>query len=313
MDPIITPLVIGSLVKAGAGLAGYFMQRASAEESQALIREATDAYGNLDESKLQEAAARILGPTRLAQIQQDPSYRQAGQQALASLKNVSDSGGLTLADQAVTDKLHNQTSRLASGRREAALQQMRQRGTLDSGDELTAMLSASQEGVNRENEHDLATAGQAQGRARQAIMDRANLAGEMGERDWRQQADVARAGDQREASNLQRGDLAAQGQYTRDLAGLNRRYDAAKQEAGYRQDQNDRLTGAVTGGIKAAGDAFTGSAPQWGGQESPLSSEVPATGSGSGDDGMTVGSNDYEPDGVTPKRRKRTTDGSLKF
>jgi hypothetical protein len=300
MDPIITPLVLGALFKAGAGVAGYFMQRASAEESQDLIREATDAYGNLDESKLQEAAARILGPSRLAQIQQDPSYRQAGQQALASLKNVSDSGGLTLADQAVADKLHNQTSRLATGRREAALQQMRQRGTLDSGDELTAMLSASQEGVNREAEHDQATAGQAQNRARQAIMDRASLAGQMGDRDWRQQSEVARAGDDREEANLKRGDMAAQGQYTRDLQGMDRRYNAAKQEAGYRQDQNDRLTGAVTGGIKAAGDAFTGSAPSWGTPAQGAAVSAPLTAMTTDDADGSV----YDPNDPYRKKRK---------
>lgn len=258
MDPITASMLASLAIKAGVGVVAYLMSSEGAEDAQNIVRAATDAYGNLDESRLDDAARRVLGPSRLAAIQTDPTYRQAGQQALAELKNVSERGGFSLADEAGTNRLQQQTSQRAQAGRQAALEGMRRRGTLDSGDEIVAAMKGQQDATQQESQRDMDVAGQAQNRALEAIRMRAGLAGQMDASEYGKMRDAANAGDERDRYNIERQTSAEQGAYNRELGALNRRYQQATQEAGYRQGQSDRQAAMVAGVGEAAGDAARG-------------------------------------------------------
>jgi hypothetical protein len=174
-------LLVAAAIAAVASLAGsaigYAASEKSRQQQEKWIQAATDAYGNIDLPKLKELIVKDVGPTRLAEIQTDPRYKQAEFSADDALKTMGESGGLTLGDKAA----------LEAG--------MESRGQLGSGAQLAMQLQNQQQAAQQASDAGAQTAGQAQARAYQAILDRARLAQTNQAQDWNQQAQVASAQD----------------------------------------------------------------------------------------------------------------------
>lgn len=141
------------------------------------------------------------GPTNLAGIEIDPRLADAQMQALTSLQDVADSGGLTLADEAALNRIQSQTAQADRGRREAIMQNMRATGMGGSGMDLLAQLQSSQAATDAASQQGLDVAGMAQQRALDAIMRGGGLAGDIRGQQFGEQATIRSAQDEIDAFN----------------------------------------------------------------------------------------------------------------
>lgn len=201
-------------------------------------------------------------PTEMNSIQTDPSTRAAQMQALGSLQNIAQQGGMTLEDQANLERQMQQAQTAEKGSRDAISSQMAQRGISNSGLGLAAQLSNQQQAAGQEHSDALNTAGQAQARALQALQQAGTLGGQINESEFNQQAQQKQAqdlinrfntqnqqqvagtntaaGNQGQQYNLQRGDqynfannqiANQQEQYNKALIGQNYQQQLQKQQA----------------------------------------------------------------------------------
>jgi hypothetical protein len=140
------------------------------------------------------AALSQLDGTAYNDINVDPRFKNDQVSALDALSEISQ-GGLTAADKAALNQVQNEAAQADRGRREAILQNAQARGMGGGGQALLAQLQSSQAATDRANQSGLDIAGMAQQRALDAIMQRGNLAGQMGQQEFGQQADIAGAKD----------------------------------------------------------------------------------------------------------------------
>lgn len=143
----------------------------------------------------EEAQTILMEESEMTNISLDPRMKQAQMEALAGLQNISDSGGMTLTDDANLAKIENDEAIRSRGAREAILQNAQARGAGGSGLEIMAQLQNQQDSATRASSRDLDVAAQAQARALDALMQGGNLAGQMGAQDFSQQAQTAQAQD----------------------------------------------------------------------------------------------------------------------
>lgn len=178
------------LIAQGAGgLLGKIAASGDFAKAEALIKQATDAYGNINLPALQN-----LGPTELANIKTDPRYAQAQGASLDALDEMS-VDGFTTADEAALNRIQNQVNQQTKGRRGAIMASMAQRGMGGSGAELASLLDNEQDAANRAQEGGLDVAGKAQSRIYDAIMGRGQLATQYRGQEWGEKSAAARAQD----------------------------------------------------------------------------------------------------------------------
>jgi hypothetical protein len=149
------------------------------------------------------ASAVQQGPSQMEGISTDPAYKEAQLNALNSLKDISSSGGMTLADRATQEKALSTSAQQERGAREAILQRAKESGTLGSGTTLAAQLINSQGAADRTHAAGLDAAASAQQRALQAIQSAGQLGGSMQATEFGQKSDVAKAQDAINAWNAQ--------------------------------------------------------------------------------------------------------------
>lgn len=171
-------------------------------EVLALIQSVRDEYGKIDVPKLKDLLLQQQGPTNLAGIKDDPTYRAQQNAADAQNSAIIDAGGLTLADKAALNAIRSKISRTESAGRHAIENNMAARGSLDSGAQLAMQLQGNQQAAEEANAAGESTAAQAQLRSMQAVRDRAQNAGRGLDRDYQKKADAARAADAINAGNV---------------------------------------------------------------------------------------------------------------
>ena len=110
----------------------------------------------------EDAQVYLQQTSGLSGISTDPALQQAQYDALNSLQEISDSGGLTAADKANLSKIATDEAVKSRGAREAILQSMEARGAGGSGASLLAQLQNSQDAANRQSQRDLDVAGMEQ-------------------------------------------------------------------------------------------------------------------------------------------------------
>lgn len=143
----------------------------------------------------EEAQNVLLGQSDMNNISLDPKLKQTQMDALSSLMDISDSGGMTTMDKANLSKIQNQEMAAQRGQREAILQNAQARGMGGSGLEMMAQLQNQQDSATRQSQRDLDVAGMAQQRALDSLIQGGNMAGQIGAQDFGQQAQVAGAND----------------------------------------------------------------------------------------------------------------------
>lgn len=138
-------------------------------------------------------------------VASDPAMMQKQQAALSALDQISRDGGMTLTDQANLSDIQGQAAMQDKGRRDAIRQNMQMQGMGGSGMDLLSELQSSQAATNQANQGGMQVAGQAQQRALDAIMQGGQLAGDIRQQGFGEQAQKAQAQDaiaQFNANNL---------------------------------------------------------------------------------------------------------------
>ncbi len=170
-------------------------------------------------------------------ISLDPKLKEAQMNALSSLSDISDSGGMTMMDKANLSKIQSEEDAAARGKREAIIQNANARGAGGSGVELMSQMLNQQESASRKSARDLDVAGMAQQRALDALMQQGNLAGNIQSQDFNQQSQVAGANDAISRFNAQN----QQSQLNQNVAARN---DAAAKNLAVKQGVADMNVGA---------------------------------------------------------------------
>jgi hypothetical protein len=201
-------------------LSGFFYNpeddRSSAEAG---LQQGTDAYRGLQvpeyqpvsyagpqeagDVTAQNAAMERIGPTAYGDIAVDPRLKSAQMAQLSALEELRTGGGMNAADRANLARISSEESAKEQSQRGAIMQGAQARGTGGSNMALMAMLQAQQGGANRQAQRDLDVAGMAQDRALQAGGQASTLAGNMGQQEFNQQAQVAAARDAANKFNAQ--------------------------------------------------------------------------------------------------------------
>lgn len=139
-------------------------------EAQRIALESPELVGLLE--------AEILGPSAMEQIQEDPRLKAAQLSALESMTGLAEQG-LGAEDVAAFNELRRRAAAQAEAQRATALQQMQERGTLDSGIAAQAQLQAGQQASNLLAQQAESQAAQAAAARRAAIGQQANMAAQM--------------------------------------------------------------------------------------------------------------------------------------
>lgn len=280
--------MLGALIGAGAsifgGLLGSAASSADREEAINANREAVKAWLDINvpdanDQKIllqrfvqsgqltpQLEAAVKRDASAYEQIQVDPRLKESQMRALSSLENIGAQGGLTIEDKANLQKQQSELDAMERGKREAISDQMARRGISGSGLDLVSKLSNEQSSINRASQNQLDTLGAARKRALDAILSGGTLAGQMGQQQYAQQADLAKARDSISdfnarnmqsvaARNIDRGNEAQQYNLGRQQKVSDMNVGVANEQEKYnkalrQQEYENRLRKA--GGVSAA-------------------------------------------------------------
>ncbi len=268
-------------------LAQFINANYSQEDAQRLAQaafakaQANIAAGNANLDKVGSAnyvplnkADYQVPDTELKGIQVNPAGQQAELEAMAKLKELADNGGLSLADMAALNEIQAKTNQNIQANRKGLENQYAARGQLGSGAQLGMQLANQQNAAQLLNTQGEATAGQAQQRALQAIMNRGSLGRTVSQDDYNKQADAAKAADlikQRNAANSmlvanKNNDIAGQGFDDRLKIAQNKNnlinpgnqltLDAGQSAANSRLASGALVNGAIGAGAGAASSAW---------------------------------------------------------
>lgn len=149
---------------------------------------------NAGDYQAQLEAAMNLGPSAMEGVSLDPRLQQA---QFAALQQLSDIGqtGMTPAEAAALRQAQTEAQAQAQAKSSQIMQEFARRGQGGSGMELAARLQTAQGAGNQAAANSASIMQQAQSRALQAIANQASLGGQMGQQQFGQQSDVARAKD----------------------------------------------------------------------------------------------------------------------
>lgn len=264
MDPITLSLLIGAGVQILGGVAGEAFSAADKQKQEELIRQATDEFGKVDLPKLEHLVGEQVGPSELGKVQADPELQRDQRAALDEIMNVARSGGMTLEDKANMNRVQNRVARTENAGRNRISEDMAARGISGGGAELAMQLSHQQNAAQQANENGMETAGMAQRRALDAMMQGGRLAGDIRGQDYGEKARAAEAQDLINRYNADSRSRAAQHnaglaqqQYENELrraqgkaGGLRDQANLAGQRA---QDTRAMWNGFGTAGNRAAG------------------------------------------------------------
>lgn len=167
-----------------------------------------------------------------AQIQEDPTLRNAQMDALNTLGGVS-RGGLRAEDRAAYNQLRNQVQQDSEAKRQQILQQMQARGMGGSGASLMAQLQSSQASADTASAGADNLAATASQNALAALNQRANLAGSLRSQDMS-------AAEMRAKAIDDRNQFLYQNSVSRQSRNVGTTNDAAQANLSNRQSLSDQ-------------------------------------------------------------------------
>jgi hypothetical protein len=288
MDPITLSLIIAGGIQVVSTVIGELANSGKQEEADQLLNAAAAEF-NMSPPEVEAFREQTLGPSAVESIQTDPQYREAQQNALASLRQVQASGGLTLEDRAAQNDIQREIAQQEQATRGRILQSMRERGMSGSGAELAAQLSANQGAADRASRAGTSTAAQAQRRYFDSILAQGRMASDFRGQDYGEALNAARARDrisEYNAAARERGQQyrasQAQQQFGNNLALADRRSrvksDRARIKTGQGQDQRqfwNQLGQAGAYGASSVGSYMNGAQGAPGAMEPPVSPDMP--------------------------------------
>lgn len=196
-----------------------------------------ELYQQIVRENPQLESALSLGPSAMEGISTDPALRAAQLNALSRLQGISDAGGKDAQFQADATRLLTDVNANLRGNQGAIQQNLATRGLSGGMTELVSRQQAAQEAANRQSQMGLDLNAQAQQRALSALMGSAELGGQMEQRQFGQQSQIAQAKDLINKFNLQnRQDVGM-----RNISAQN---EAAMRNAQLAQDIANRNVGA---------------------------------------------------------------------
>lgn len=136
-----------------------------------------------------------MSPSKMEGIALDPRMRQAQLNALAKLQNISDMDGKDAQFMADANRTQNDVNSNLRGNTLAIQQNLATRGMSGGMSEMVARNMEAQNAANRQAQMGLDIQSAAQQRALQALMNGAQLGGQMNQQDFNQQSQVAQAQD----------------------------------------------------------------------------------------------------------------------
>lgn len=206
-----------------------------------------ELYAQVAQYAPESESAQMLGPSAMEGISTDPRLRQAQMNALIKLQEVGDQGGLTATDKARLAQIQTQNDAALRGQTGAIQQNLATRGLSGGMSELVARNIAAQEGANRQAQQGLDVKAQAEQRALDAIMKSGQLGGQIGQQDFSQAAEIARAKDligqfnARNTQDVQSRNVGARNQAAQQQARTAQ--DIANQNVGTRNEAQMRNIG----------------------------------------------------------------------
>lgn len=184
-----------------------------AVEAQKLVLEQPELVMSTLEEK--------LGSSAMEDIKTDARLQDTQMKSLAELEKAGEEG-FTAEDKARFEALRTKIGSDEKGRQATILQQMAQRGALDSGAQLAAQLGSSQASAQRASDEATQMAGQQAQARRGALAQAAQTAGQMQQTQFGQQAQQASAQDRISAFNasVAARDTGARQQHAQQVAQL---------------------------------------------------------------------------------------------
>lgn len=281
-------------LQTGAGVGGSLAangitQAAYASMLQNLQNRFND-YANLGPAGYKNITAQQLGPSQLGSIAPNAQDEAQQQEAISELQDIQNRGGLNLSDQAALDQIQAQLNQNNSARANATANQYAARGELGSGAQMAMDLANNQNAATTANAAGQSAAAQAQQRAMQAVLQKAQASRTMENDQYARQAAAASANDAIAQHNANYATDA--GKYNNTLAGqsFQDQLSKLKGETTLTGDLNNTLLGSANGNANTVKGLAQGGSNLLGGLGSGGSSGG-SGGSGSstdsGDDGGT--------------------------
>lgn len=201
------------------GIAGLFGSSGDRDKADEAMRNAFNEINQLglppDQSKeifvkhLQAAGvynpkveqALDAGVSKLSQVQEDSSLKDAQMQALKNIQQRA-KVGLTAEDKLALAKVQQQAARDSEAKRQQIIQNMQMRGQAGGGAELAAQLAAQQAGAEGQAEQGNRVAAQASQNALQAMGMSGQLGSQIRQQDFGINAQKAQAADEMNRFNV---------------------------------------------------------------------------------------------------------------
>ena len=158
---------------------------------------------------LPKLEAEELGPSNVGGMRSDEGLRSNQLEAIATLRNIIDKGGLDLTDRAALEEALSASTNAQQRARAGVAADAASRGQLNSGARLVLDANAAQVGANAARKTGTEVAAQAQQRRLQAIREAAGMSGGLREQDWRESESANRAKDLRDERNAAAREKAA--------------------------------------------------------------------------------------------------------
>ena len=331
----IAALAIGAASAAAGGIASAVSSMSAADRQKAANDKSFQEWMkvNIPDPKDQQLALQQfvsqgkLAPQLESAIKQDPSglsqvvtsmsQKQAQNNALQSMQQIGESGGLRLQDKAALQDAQMQSDIKGRADREAITSDMARRGQEGSGFDLASQLQAQQGQSDQNAQTSLKVASGAQDRALQSIMQAGQLGTQMRSQDFSEQADKAKAQDainQFNTTNLQNvqarnvaSQNAAQSQNLKSAQDLSNQNTAlANQQQQYNKEliQKQFQNQAAIAGAKSNINAQEGAIDQQQGQA--MSNAFSNIGSGLGKAGGSLAQGAYWDDYFAKQKQNQT-------
>ena len=141
------------------------------------------------------AEAIFVEQTGMEGIEVDPALRQAQYDTMARLQEISEADGLDAQAEAKLRQARQLEDTRLAGDLGAIMEQAQRQGTGTAGMTQANKLLAAQSSANRMAQSGFDAAAEAERRALEALQARAALGGQMEERSFGQQAEIAKASD----------------------------------------------------------------------------------------------------------------------
>lgn len=194
MDPVSAGIAAGGQLL--GGILGQIDWNGDRASQRRLIEDMIRRAGSVRLPELERLQAELLGPSAAEGVYSDPELAAAQYDALGGLGDIVDSGGMTLEDRAVQEEALRAAAQRAQAQRRSVLAMLDRSGQgATSGAAVAAQLSSAREQADRAADIGLRTAGSAQRRALEAMMERGRMASSMRSQDFSERSRRADAKD----------------------------------------------------------------------------------------------------------------------